>query len=417
MSDLRTRAEYYLRALVHDIGARPVGSAANARATDVVFGALRSLDWRVEQIEFPCLDWQDRGSQLEFGGRQYAIFTGPFSPAISVEAPVAVAATVTELAELSDTGSSGAILLLHGAVAAEQLFPKNYPFFQVPEHQEIYRLIEACKPCAVLTATGRNQALTATMYPFPMIEDGDFAIASAFMTAEEGALLIEAIASGASAAAASLQIDSQRSDTTGANVIARNDAGLAVDRGADSGTIVFTAHIDTKPGTPGALDNAAGVVVLLLLAELLDKRSPTRRIELAILNGEDHYAAPGQVAYLAHTESSGDQPVLAVNVDGVGLVNDSAAFSLYQCPVATAAALRTGLAAVDKIVEGPIWYQGDHMLFVQRGVPALALTTADLERLTGEIAHTAADDLSNVDIDTLVSIAQALAAVASIVVT
>lgn len=417
MSNLRTRAEHYLRTLVHDIGARPVGSAANTHATDLIFHALQTLDWRVDRIEFPCLDWQDCGSQLELGGRQYAISTGPFSPAISVEAPVAVAATGTELAELSDAGCSGSILLLHGAVAVEQLFPKNYPFFQVPEHQEIYRLIEACKPCAVLTATGRNQALTGAMYPFPMIEDGDFAIASAFMTAEEGALLADAIASGTSAPVATLQIDSQRRDTTGANVIARNDAWPAVDRGADSRTIVFTAHIDTKPGTPGALDNAAGVVVLLLLAEQLAERSPRRRIELALLNGEDHYAAPGQVAYLAHTESGGEQPALAVNIDGVGLVNDSVTFSLYQCPVATADALRTGLAAVDKVIEGPIWYQGDHMLFVQQGVPALALTTADLERLTGEIAHSAADDLSNVDIDMLVSIAQALAALASVVVT
>lgn len=416
MNNLRTRAEYYLRTLVHDIGARPVGSAANARATDVVFRALRSLDWRVEQIEFPCLDWQDRGSQLEFGGRQYAISTGPFSPAVLAEAPIAVAATVPELARLSDAGCNGAILLLHGAVAAEQLFPKNFPFYQVPEHQEIYRLIEACNPCAVLTATGRNQALAGAMYPFPMIEDGDFAIASAFMTTEEGALLIDAIASGTSTAAATLQIDAQRDDAVGANVIACNDAWPAVDRSDDREPIVFTAHIDTKPGTPGALDNAAGVVVLLLLAELLAERNPQRRIELALLNGEDHYAAPGQVAYLAHTKSRAEQPALAVNIDGVGLVNDSVAFSLYQCPVAIAATLRTGLATVDKVIEGPIWYQGDHMLFVQQGVPALALTTADLERLTGEIAHTAADDLSNLDIDTLVSIAHTLAALVGMVV-
>ena len=32
---------------------------------------------------------------------------------------------------------------------------------------------------------------------------------------------------------------------------------------------VLCAHIDSKLNTPGALDNAAGVVTLLLLAELL----------------------------------------------------------------------------------------------------------------------------------------------------
>ncbi|MBK9392004.1 MAG: M28 family peptidase [Bacteroidetes bacterium] len=32
--------------------------------------------------------------------------------------------------------------------------------------------------------------------------------------------------------------------------------------------MVVTAHIDAKKGTPGAIDNATGVIVLLLLSEL-----------------------------------------------------------------------------------------------------------------------------------------------------
>ena len=49
---------------------------------------------------------------------------------------------------------------------------------------------------------------------------------------------------------------------TAFNVIAQKDSRTK-DR------IVITAHIDTKIGTPGAIDNATGVTAVLLLAELL----------------------------------------------------------------------------------------------------------------------------------------------------
>jgi Zn-dependent M28 family amino/carboxypeptidase len=36
--------------------------------------------------------------------------------------------------------------------------------------------------------------------------------------------------------------------------------------GSPQRRVVFFAHIDSKPGTPGALDNGSSVIVLLLLA-------------------------------------------------------------------------------------------------------------------------------------------------------
>jgi aminopeptidase YwaD len=62
--------------------------------------------------------------------------------------------------------------------------------------------------------------------------------------------------------------------------------------------MVVLAHIDAKAGSPGALDNAAGVVVLLLLAELLAGDTLPSSIELVAINGEDYYSNPGEQLFL-----------------------------------------------------------------------------------------------------------------------
>ena len=66
----------------------------------------------------------------------------------------------------------------------------------------------------------------------------------------------------------------------------------------NSQRIVITAHIDAKKGTPGAIDNATGVIVLLLLADLLKDYDGDKLIEIVAFNGEDYYAVPGQMNYI-----------------------------------------------------------------------------------------------------------------------
>ena len=57
------------------------------------------------------------------------------------------------------------------------------------------------------------------------------------------------------------------------------------------------------------------------------------------------------------------------------------------------------------MVEGGAWPQSDHMIFVMRGIPAIALTTADAAGPRHEIAHTEADVPAEVDPDVVVATA------------
>ena len=85
------------------------------------------------------------------------------------------------------------------------------------------------------------------------------------------------------------------------------------------GRLVVTAHIDAKKGTPGAIDNATGVITLLLLAELLWNYDGKVQIELTAFNGEDYDAVPGQMLFLRQNQDRFHEILLNINIDGVGL--------------------------------------------------------------------------------------------------
>jgi aminopeptidase YwaD len=298
--------------------------------------------------------------------------------------------------ELAAIEADGRLLLLRGELAAEQLTPKNYPFYQVEAHQDIIRLLEEKRPAAILTATGRNPALAGAVYPFPLIEDGDFDIPSVYLTDVEGDRL--ARRAGQTAA---LHSRAARSPARGGNVIAR--------MGTDPARrVVVMAHIDAKAGTPGALDNATGVAILLLLAELLRDYRGSLTVEIAAINGEDYYSAAGEMAYLAQNDGRLDEIVLGINLDGVGYRQGRTAWSLYECPEPLAATIRPTLKPYRGLMAGKPWYQGDHMLLVMNGRPALALTSAEIFNLMATVIHTVGDTPDLVDPAKLVETAEAL---------
>jgi aminopeptidase YwaD len=309
-----------------------------------------------------------------------------------VRAPLAVASTVEELAQAQVAGH---VLLLHGALAQEQLMPKNFTFYNPDHHQRIVALLEEKAPAAIIAATGRNPELAGAVYPFPLLEDGDFDIPSVYMTDVEGERL--AACAGRDV---SLLSQATRIPSTGCNVIARKGAGAQ--------RVVFFAHIDAKAGTPGAIDNASGVVILLLLAELLAGYDGDLGVELVALNGEDYYAASGEMQWLHMNEGRMDHILLGVNMDGVGFHLGKTAFSLYGCPTEIEQAILAELAPRDGMIEGDPWYQSDHSLFVFNGVPALAFTSDHFTELWTAIAHTPRDVPDVVDPARLVAVAEAL---------
>jgi aminopeptidase YwaD len=348
---------------------------------------------------------------LALGHRSFGLHPGPYSPPADVEAPLVVARNMEELAEVS---AEGAVLLLIQDLAREQLFPREFPFFTAEEHEQFYVLLERKGPAAILAATGRNPETAGGAYPFPLIEDGGFPIPTAYTTDEMGEEILREHAehsSRSSHAAVHLRIVSARSPARARQIEAIVDPPEAAE-GPEARRILLSAHIDSKEGSPGAIDNAGGVVVLMLVAELLRDYHGPYRVELIPFNGEDYYSAPGQVDWLRRNENLDDVAVV-INIDGAGYYHGPSEYSFYNLDDGSAArvdqvfqgAAQAGLGAFEA---GEAWYQGDHAIFVQRGVPAVALTSASIWELSASVTHTVHDVPEIVDPGRLAAIARVL---------
>ncbi|OPY25688.1 MAG: alkaline phosphatase isozyme conversion aminopeptidase [Methanocella sp. PtaU1.Bin125] len=387
------KARSYLETLCRMNPGRQTGSSGNRVATDFFASAIGSWGYDVDTTPFPCMDFESYGASLICDGHSYAVFPSPFTTSCDVTARLISVAT---MAELQKCRCKGKILLMKGELCAEHLMPRNYPFYNPEHHQKIIALLDKKQPAAIVTATGKNPALMGALYPYPLFDDGDFDIPSVYCTDATG----EEIAARAGSEF-SLAIDARRIPSTACNVLARKNPGARK-------KIVVCAHIDARPTTPGALDNASGVVTLMLLAEMLRDYRGKTGIELVAISGEEHYSAAGELDYLDRYGSELDRVVLAVNIDGTGYVKGKTAFSLYGLPKTIERYAREALGGCDTITEGEQWYAGDHMIFVQGGRPAIALTSDRAAELTAEIIHTSRDTPDLVDCRKLVDAAAAL---------
>jgi aminopeptidase YwaD len=383
----------YLRMLCNEIPNRCVGSPGNRQATDYFAEVMTTFGFQTESPQFDCIDWTHGELDLLVAGEPYPAHVSPYTLGCNISAPLAVAAAVAELEEMD---ISNKVLLLHGEIAKEQLMPKNFTFYNPEHHQQVIALLERKNPAAIISATSRDPELAGGIYPFPLIEDGDFNIPSIYTTEEIGAQIAQKFGQPVS-----LNFEAARTPSTGVNVIAR--------MGDDpTQRIVLFAHIDAKINTPGALDNGTGVTMLMLLAELLSDPPRSYTIEIVALNGEDYYSAPGEMLYLQENPNQLQDVILGINSDALGYRDGKTAYSLYDCPPDITAQIYKSFSDQDTFLEGEQWYQSDHSLFIINNRPALAITSEKFMHLSTYITHTDKDVPALVDTSRLAETALAL---------
>lgn len=379
---LTARAASHLAALCEVVPDRHPGSAGNAAAVDYFEGVARSFGWDIDSEDFDCLEWESGPCWLAVGDDRLALHPGPYSLSCDVTAPLSPISSVEQLEEgdYADT-----VLVLHGDIAREQLFPKNFTFYNPDSHKRVYAALERQAPAAVIAVTARDPEAAGAVYPFPLIEDGDFDTPNAYLSDEYAGDL-----ASHAGTEARVRIDSRRIPATGRQLVARKP-------GTGAGRIVVFAHIDGRKGIPAALDNASGAASLLVLTELLaDYRGP-RVVEIVPLNGEDYYGANGQNIWMRDNRERLAEIVLGMNADDSGHVGHGTFVSFYGCPPATDALVRGLFARYPGFGEGPQWPQGDHSLFAFNGVPAIAFTAEDFMETFRTITHTSKDRPELVD--------------------
>ena len=390
LNPLDQLAGRHLRHLCTEIPGRVVGSPGNHAAGSYIREQFEQYGARTETRRFDCLDYRSGDIHLTCGQESFQAFISPYSNPCDLQAPLARA---TSLEELRAGDFKNKLLLLSGEITREQLMPKNFVFYNPDSHQEIHRLLEKQQPAAIITATGQNSDLAGAPYPFPMIEDGDFDIPVAYLTDVEGQRLEKFAGEPAR-----LFMDAQRIPSWAENVSASFGP-------SGQKRFVVCAHLDAKEGSPGAVDNAGGIVTLLLLAEQLGKISAGPPVEILAINGEDHYSAGGEMAYLKLHKGKLDQIRLAINIDGAGFRGYTDALSFYGTSAAVEETAKNVLEEFPTLAVGESWPQSDHMVFAMNQVPAMAITTQGFAEMEKQVAHTPKDRPEIVDTALLVEAA------------
>ena len=388
----------HLVKLAQEIGQRPPGSPGNRQAVEYAAATLQALGWNTQLDAFDCIDWEHGPVRLQAAGRSYAAHVSPYSPGCEATAELVTAATSQEL---EAAHVQNRILLITGELAKEQIMPKNFAFYNPEEHRQFIERLEKQQPRAIICATGPGTGLSSGLDPFPVFEDGDFHIPSVYMKEADAKSLMEH-----QGREITLVFDSRRIPATGHNLVARK-------KGRGAGRIILCAHIDTKKNTPGALDNATGVAVLLTLAETLQAFSGEHDLELIAFNGEDYYAVPGQMLYLRQHPEGFKDVKLVINIDGVGHRDSLTSLSFYNLPESQISEIMATAGSFPTLVRGEEWYEGDHSIFLQQGIPCMAITSSNVRDVVMAVSHTPEDTLDKVKPDLLEELTIFLAQVVS----
>jgi aminopeptidase YwaD len=164
MDPVASKIACYMKELCGHEDRHP-GRPGNRAATALFKRVAESCGLEVETSELECIDVERGELTLEVGGDRFEFRPGPYSNGCDVTAALTEASTIEQL---EAGGYEGSVLVLHGELCREQLRPRGYPFYEMPEHDRILDALEAARPAAVIAATGLNPMSSGAVSPFPL---------------------------------------------------------------------------------------------------------------------------------------------------------------------------------------------------------------------------------------------------------
>lgn len=182
---------------------------------------------------------------------------------------------------------------------------------------------------------------------------------------------------------------------TSRNVVARSE-------GLSERVLVIGAHMDSKPPSPGANDNASGCGVVLEIARILASQPVTATVEIVFFGteelvggpGEHHFGSAYHVGQMSEAEQANTAGMISVDMIAVGenlhaRTMQRGPQTLSEFVLAQAAATGVEMSFLkDRGRTG--W--SDHAPFELAGMPAVAI-----HRLPDPAYHTTDDTSGRID--------------------
>ena len=346
------------------IGSRPIGSTANLVAADYISEVFKQAGLSLERQEISCPNWIEEHTSLELNGELLEASANTFSPSCNISAATVPVGT---LAELESASMTSRILVFYGDMAQTELATKGGIYISERDRR-IIQLLEERKPVGIITI---NPTLHAR---WRLIEDFDLDIPSITATAHSGLKILKN-----PGAIVQMKIDAHRSPGQTANVIGRLKSELPE-------RIVFCAHYDSKVDTPGAYDNAAGVGVLLTLAEILSQRKHRHTLEWIAFTGEEG-AGLGDMEYARRLGNGFDQVSIAMNIDGVGPFTGTTTVTSFVSSQVLETLIDEKIENYPGVIRVEPWPASDHYIFYSNGTPSIAFSSKGIR----DIYHTPSD--------------------------
>jgi Iap family predicted aminopeptidase len=367
LDSLADRALEHVKHLSVQIGCRPIGSPANLAAADYIAEVFQSCGLSIERQEISCPDWVAEKTSLELDGESLEASANTFSPSCDISDRIEPVCTPAELETATITGR---ILLFYGDMAQTELATKGGIYIS-DRDRRIIELLDNKHPLGIITINPSLHAL------WRIIEDFDLDIPSVTVSARSGLKLLKT-----PDATVRMKIVTRRSPSHTDNVVARLQGDFPQ-------RIVFCAHYDSKVDTPGAYDNAAGVGVLLTLAEVLSERQHRHTLEWVAFTGEEG-AGLGDMEYARRGQKTGngfDQITALINIDGVGPYPGTNTITSLAGSSEFEALIDMKLARYPGVMKVEPWPASDHYIFYSNGTPSIALTSKGIR----DIFHTLSD--------------------------
>ncbi len=203
----------------------------------------------------------------------------------------------------------------------------------------------------------------------------------------------------------------------------------------DSNPILIGAHYDGVPGTPGADDNASGVVVLLELAREFAKNKPKSPVRFVAFDLEE-YGMIGSTAYAKELKAKGESLRLMLSLEMLGYCDPNPGSQRYppgldrfypntgdyialignlgiiRDLISLSRTMRKSgtpcqwLPVPNRGLPVPATRLSDHSPFWDLGYPALMVS--DTSFMRNPHYHKASDTIDTLDLDFLTGVCQGL---------